>query len=93
MDEMRMFVQLDAADQERVIRLMEAFVSKDQQRAAWAWLVCRIAADATEPARTAALLYVEEGLTWKQVAQKMGCSVRYCYTLYKQAIEQVNGGA
>lgn len=92
MDEMRMFAQLDAADQERVIRVMEAFVSKDQQRAAWAWLVCRIAADATGDARRVALLYVEDGLTWQQVARQTGFSVSWCHRLYNKAMAQVNAG-
>lgn len=91
MQDAKRFVQLGADDQLRVLRLMQALADKDTAKAAWAWLVCRISADAEEPARTVTLLYVEEGLQWKQVAKQTGYSVRYCYILYKQAMEQVNG--
>lgn len=91
MQDAKRFVQLGADDQLRVLRLMQALAGKDTAKAAWAWLVCRISADAEEPGRTAALLYVEDGLTWEQVAQKTGYSVSWCCKLYKKAMEQVNG--
>lgn len=89
-EDLRMFAQLDADGQRRVLRLCEALASKDPNEAAWAFLVCRIAADATGKARTVALLYVEDGLTWREVAEKTGLSPSYCYTLYKKAMKQVN---
>ena len=89
-EDMRMFAQLNAADQQRVLRLCRALASKDTNEAAWAFLVCRIAADATGKARTVALLYVEDGLTWREVAEKTGLSKSYCHRLYKKAMKQVN---
>ena len=90
MDEMRMFAQLDKEDQERVLRLMRALASKDQNRATWARLVCRISADATGDARTVALLRVEKGLKWREIEQLTHFTERWCFKLYHKAMAQVN---
>lgn len=79
MTEMKMFAQLDKEDQERVLRLMRAFVSGDINEQAFAYLVCRLAKDATGAAREVALLRVEDGLKWREIAQKTGYSVRWCH--------------
>lgn len=89
MTEMKMFAQLDKEDQERVLRLMRAFVSGDINEQAFAYLVCRLAKDATGAAREVALLRVEDGLKWREIAQKTGYSVRWCHHLMRKAMQAV----
>lgn len=89
MNGMEMFAKLDKEDQERVLRLMRAFASKDEARASWAWLVCRISVDATGNARTVALLRVEDGLKWREIAERTHFTERNCFKLYKKAMQAV----
>lgn len=89
----KMFAGLDEESREHALKFISALLSNDPHRVTWVKQVCSIIENTTGDARKVALLRVEDGLLWKQIAERTGFSVGQCRRLYDKAMKQLSGRA